>query len=531
MVRDSAVAERYPDLYHADDLDPDASSSSSSTLCRPRRVHLSVGVEPWNSVTVSFSIPKECPSDASVVVEYEATTEDVVNEASTRSVKEVLEDEHGTSFHYSSTNIKWIYQSDRLYHVPLTDLEPSRTYEYRIVVTTNGPSKKDIVVVVDNHWEDTTIDVERYLAERRDVARPVVDSSSSSTLTFSTTAAPGTTATGTRMAIVADLGQTYNATVTMLHLYEETLSRDDNERPASIVLCGGDCSYADANPNRWDSWFDLVEPLVSRVPLQVAVGNHECECDGATYDMFVPYDHHFRMPNPRPSRRDFADRERCEVPIRKGDGKLKDVPSAALYDYDYGNSYYAFVHGLTHVVVLNCYAPSHRESRQYAWLVRELRAYADKRATTVPWSLVMVHCPLYNTFKGHAEDFNSAQMLEAMEPLFLRFRVNFVVSGHAHGYSRSRGVARGRLREEAPVHITVGEGGCREGHSKYRFPDPEPWVVTRDNTEFGFGTMDFVNATTVRWRWIHNVDVSTPATRDFTDEVVFTNQWYDRITV
>lgn len=488
----------------------------ASSPCRPKHLHLSVGVTPWDSMTVSFSVQRECDlDDVRTILRYAPIEDEDATEL------ELDHDAHVSGFDFTSTKQNvGAYKSDHLFHVPLTDLESSLTYHYRVEVR-----KRD----VDAPAKPSRIrGVKALSSSDRSVFSPNDDNDddglivSSPTLTFSTTAPPGSTKVGTKMAIVADLGQTYNATMTMLHMYMETLSKNDGDsvddhKPASIVLCGGDCAYADANPRRWDSWFDLIEPLVSRVPLQVAVGNHEVECDAETFDVFTPYEHRFRMPNPVPSRR-TKNTELCLLENRKG--VVKHIPSEAIFHYDYGNSYYGFTHGITHVVVLNCYAPSHRQSRQYAWLLDEFRG-VDRNMT--PWLLVMVHCPLYNTFTDHTKEFNAEQMLKSMEDLFLRYRVNLVTSGHAHGYSRSRGVARNVVNDVAPIYIVVGEGGCREGHSVgYRHDEPEPWLVRRDNTEFGFGTVDFLNSTIAHWKWVRNVNVDE---KDFTDEVFIENQW------
>ena len=46
------------------------------------------------------------------------------------------------------------------------------------------------------------------------------------------------------------------------------------------------------------------------------------------------------------------------------------------------------------------------------------------------------------------------------------------------------------------IFWTLGAGGNREGHSKYRNPDvAEEWVAERNNDEFGFGLFFAPNAT------------------------------------
>ena len=96
-----------------------------------------------------------------------------------------------------------------------------------------------------------------------------------------------------------------------------------------------------------------------------------------------------------------------------------------------------------------------------------------------------------------------------MEPLFLKHRVNFVLCGHSHGYMRTTGIAYDRVNATAPVYIIVGERGNRENHSPgYKYKRPEAWLAKRDNTEYGFGTMDFLNASVAHWKWIRNFNAN-----------------------
>ncbi len=41
------------------------------------------------------------------------------------------------------------------------------------------------------------------------------------------------------------------------------------------MLHVGDISYANGDPDIWDSFMDGIEPVASRVPYMVAIGNHE----------------------------------------------------------------------------------------------------------------------------------------------------------------------------------------------------------------------------------------------------------------
>jgi hypothetical protein len=50
---------------------------------------------------------------------------------------------------------------------------------------------------------------------------------------------------------------------------------DAEQDAASLVLHVGDISYANGDPDIWDSFMDGIQPIASRVPYMVAIGNHE----------------------------------------------------------------------------------------------------------------------------------------------------------------------------------------------------------------------------------------------------------------
>jgi len=493
---------------------------TSSTLwyCRPTQIHLSLGKYSWSSMTVSFTIQKECIDLQDFKIDLFYGTD--LNHLHKYHIDPMAD---RVQYDYTAKDFPY-YQSGSIFHAALTNLEPSQKYLYQITVRHNSNTNFN-QLETKNPIETTTT---RFLRHRELLMNySYAHSVKSPLLTFRTSHLPQD-AKGTKMAIVADLGQTYNSTVTMYHMYKHTLldldpmpstsSNDtDNSKSsyisASIILCSGDMSYSDTNQKRWDRWFDLIEPLISEVPIQVLAGNHEVECDVNTYDSFTPYETRFAMPSIKP-----AYRVGSNLPCDKQGSYINTT-----YSYEYGNSYYAFTQGLTRVIMLNSYSHISKESEQYQWLVEELEiASANRRLT--PWIMVMVHVPLYNTFSAHQDEETTIYMLEMIEPLFIKHRVNLVMSGHAHGYSRSTNVEYGEIVQTAPIYITVGEGGNREQHSKsYRNEKPEDWIVKRDITEYGFGTLEFLNATNAHWKWVRNELIISS---HFTDEALIKNQYF-----
>jgi len=332
----------------------------------------------------------------------------------------------------------------------------------------------------------------------------------------------------TSIALVGDLGQTKNSTRTMARIldaaraisYETNANTngDENEsnnsnrnsdsedRLVTSLFIAGDLSYSDGDPDRWESWLDLAEPLLREVPFVSVPGNHEIECDNTTHDVFVPYESFFRNPN--------RIREAIEVPpsqdyIDTMWQHLCTTPSEFLGRYDYGNAYYSYKHGLVHTIFLNSYTSLLDGSNQREWLIDTALPSVDRNLT--PWLLVVFHTPLYTTFTSHYGELNPTLMkASGLREVFERYEVNLVVSGHDHAYLRTKPLdAKGGVAEHgnATIFWTLGAGGNREGHSTYRNPnEAEDWVAKRDNDEFGFGLFFAPNRTHAHLQWMRDDD-------------------------
>ena len=427
--------------------------------CLPRRIHLSQAsdvIKQKVSMTVSFSLDyASCQHEIPTVFYRQGMAEEK---------QATAEKQH---FNFTSSVTGEYFESDWLYHVTLPNLNADTSYWYRIQMKPDENSGL-------RGSQDTT-----------------------PTLSFNTPPLPGSPTT---IAMLGDLGQTSNSSKTMAHIFRATLPVI-NPYPVSMVMISGDMSYADSDPHRWTSWLDLMEPLFQSTPLAVAAGNHEIECDNITNLPFVQYENYFSNPN----RIGAAEIDPIADDYRN---TLSDhscsAPSQFLGHYNYGNSFYAFQHGLVQMVVLNSYGDSTVGSAQYKWLENELQGV---NRTVTPWLVVSFHCPLYTTFTGHVNEKQAVNMKEAMEPLFIQYKVNLIVSGHDHAYLRTKSLAYGKVDDtkESPVYVTVGAGGNHEGHAGgYRNDVPESWVSKRDIKEYGFGQAHFANATHALWTWVRD---------------------------
>jgi hypothetical protein len=414
----------------------------TTAACSPKYIHMAqrnnVNEQGRVSMTLSFAIDRQC--HVTPLIHYGRSNEDETV---------LVVQEWPQQFNYTSTN--GTFYSDGWYHVELPNLVAGdEVYRYQIAIpgTTQSPPT-----------------------------------------TFRTPHLPGQP---TAFAVVGDWGQTEHSLRTMQKILNAT--------QLTQLIVAGDMSYADSDPQRWLSWFELMEPLLRTLPTHVAVGNHEIECDTVTRDIFVPYEHYFYNPN--------RVKDAVTYPITPEYTnslwqKSCSTPSEFLGYYVYGNSFYAYRHGSVHIIVLNSYTYSGVGSEQYNWLQEELQTRFDR--TVTPWLMVVFHCPLYTTFESHVDEVQSRTMKHAMEPLFVKYGVNFVMSGHDHAYLRTKSMKYGHVdsTQQSPIYFIVGAGGNREGHPHgYLHNYPEVWVAKRAMVDWGYGQWWFPNATHAHFAWI-----------------------------
>ena len=166
---------------------------------------------------------------------------------------------------------------------------------------------------------------------------------------------------------------------------------------------------------------------------------------------------------------------------------------------DVGNLYHSFNVGAAHVVMLCSYCPYVPGTPQYQWLVGDLQK-VDR--TLTPWLIAVMHAPWYNSNKAHHNEGEEVRMRAAMERVFYDSKVDLVLAGHVHAYERSHPVFEGRVTPGAPVYITIGDGGNREGLA-VSFEAAPVWSAYR-LAAFGHGLIDIKNATHLQWSWKRN---------------------------
>jgi hypothetical protein len=91
-----------------------------------------------------------------------------------------------------------------------------------------------------------------------------------------------------------------------------------------------------------------------------------------------------------------------------------------------GQRYYTFTRGAVRFFALDS---NYMDPEQLAWIEAQLRG------THEPWKICFFHHPLYSAGRRHGSEKDLRALLE---PLFIRYGVNAVFSGHEHLYERMR---------------------------------------------------------------------------------------------
>jgi predicted phosphodiesterase len=183
-----------------------------------------------------------------------------------------------------------------------------------------------------------------------------------------------------------------------------------------FVIHTGDLAASGNDPVQWQTFFDIEEPLLRTAPLYPTLGNHE--------DNTANYYASFHLPG-----------------------------NEAWYAFDYGNARFICLK-----VDDNPASVPYPDEEQMTWLEQQLAS------NTASWLIVYFHISMY-TSRG--EDALQTGLRERLEPLFQRYGVDIVFTGHNHSYER--------LLENGITQIVTAGGGA----PLYALNNPEPGSQVR----------------------------------------------------
>jgi predicted phosphodiesterase len=106
-----------------------------------------------------------------------------------------------------------------------------------------------------------------------------------------------------------------------------------------------------------------------------------------------------------------------------------------------GERYYSFSKGDVKFFALDS---NYMDEEQLAWLQKELDG------TKQPWRIAFFHHPIYSSGAFHGSD---TELRERLEPLFVKYGVRVVFSGHEHFYER--------IKPQKGVYYFISGGSAR----------------------------------------------------------------------
>ncbi|PKI38601.1 hypothetical protein CRG98_041034 [Punica granatum] len=278
--------------------------------------------------------------------------------------------------------------------------------------------------------------------------------------------------------IIGDLGQTADSNQTLTHYIL-------NPKKGQTMLFVGDLSYADDHPYhnniRWDTWGRFIEQSAAYQPWIWVSGNHELDYApelGETQP-FKPYLHRYYVP-------------------------YKDSQSTSPL-------WYSIRRASAHFIILSSYSGFAKYTPQYEWLKAEL---PKVNRTETPWLIVLVHAPMYNSYNYHYMEGEAMRVV--FEPWFVEHKVDIVFAGHVHAYERTErisniaynitnGLSTPQANTDAPVYITIGDGGNLEGLAT-SMTEPQPLYSAYREASFGHAILDIKNRTHAHYSWHRNDD-------------------------
>lgn len=223
----------------------------------------------------------------------------------------------------------------------------------------------------------------------------------------------------------------------------------------SFVSHIGDISYARGYSWLWDTFFAQIEPVASKVPYHVCIGNHEYDWPHQpwkpdwSYSVYgkdgggecgVPYSLRFNMPG-----------NSSEVT-----GTRAPATRNLYYSFDFGSVHFVYISTETNFLA---------GSSQYDFIKHDLES-VDRKKT--PFVVVQGHRPMYTTSNENRDAPFRERLQEHLEPLFVKNKVTLALWGHVHRYERFCPInnftcgnmgLNGEDSEGFPVHIVIGMAG------------------------------------------------------------------------
>ena len=176
---------------------------------------------------------------------------------------------------------------------------------------------------------------------------------------------------------------------------------------------------------QWSRWLEAVDGMIDKIPLAPISGNHE------------DYTLNWKMTEPHTYLNLFT------LPTNGIEG-LNEY----FYSYDYGDVHFTVID--TQKDELAEFKPD-LFARELAW------AEKDLASTSKPWKVVLMHKHIFN----FRVDGTFNEIGDTFMPLFDKYKVDVVFTGHIHSYRRTVPLYEGAATEKGTIYISTGAAGER----------------------------------------------------------------------
>lgn len=203
--------------------------------------------------------------------------------------------------------------------------------------------------------------------------------------------------------------------------------------PFDFILHTGDIAYPDGTKQQLENnFFSIYKEHLKRAKIYPAPGNHDYLTDN-----LGPYLSMFGVPR--------------------------------YYSIDFNNVHIASLDTNT-----SLYEVSDKNQNDMAdWLRQDLEKNKDKE-----WKIVFFHHPPYSSGKEHGGD---VRVQETLVPIFEKYGVDVVFSGHEHNYERTCRLKENKCTADGITYIVSGGGGS----PIYEF-GPEEYFTASRSSQYHF---------------------------------------------
>ncbi|MCY0996516.1 metallophosphoesterase [Myxococcus sp. MISCRS1] len=218
-----------------------------------------------------------------------------------------------------------------------------------------------------------------------------------------------------------------------------------------LFVALGDNAYPDGTEADFqEHLFVPMAELLSQVPLFASPGNHEYVTNQGQ-----PYLDNLYMPTNNPE------------------------GTERYYSFDWGHVHFVSLDSNCAIGLSSAERCS--LARQKAWLETDLAG------TTQPWKVVFFHHPPWSS----GEHGSQLTMRRQFAPLFEKYGVDLVLTGHDHNYERSKPMKGDDVASSGGIpYLVVGGGGA----TLRAFDTSQPaWSAMRDNKAYGFLDVEVVD--------------------------------------